>query len=61
VSRWIKNLRSTIARVAALYASVLALSMITLMAGIYFTTARLLDNQTNELINFNIQNLIEYY
>jgi signal transduction histidine kinase len=61
VSQWIHLLRSTIARVAALYTVVLALSMMALMAGIYFTTARLLDNQTNELINFDIQNLVEDY
>jgi len=53
--------RSSIARVTALYTSVLALSMLLVLAVTYFTAARLLDNEANELIDLDAQSLLESY
>lgn len=58
---WPILLRSSIARVAALYALFLSISMLALMAGTYLGTARLLDSEANELINVDVQSLLEAY
>jgi len=58
---WNIVLRSSIVRISALYTSVLALSMLLLLAVTYITTARLLDNEANELIDLDAESLLESY